>query len=376
MWGHIPCAPKALQPKHAAPAWYAAMSDLDTFHVWKLFSPCATNTQRSRPLQTTDGSGTHSVSQSWHTAEEISLWLVGMYMATSAFNFSRLAFILAWTWYPVFVPFVLFFFKHVQVDFTLSVRASAWALSQTLSETYVCVMVQLYSKVWKYTACLGVPQKTKTGNIPSPWKVALTFYKYGRDSQCVFFSLQESGLITYTPLSLDTTIQSRYVPSTMLYTHQKKNTPHTPNAMTLSILPIAPMTLWRQPVALKVSWRMNIESQADTFGVWNAFSCRNKKPTRSNLKGSKMIHVPPCQPLPSFLNKPRPRSILQSWTAPAPPFLGETLCTAYLLPAQHWNVARPLLKMLVPPWPSLSTTGDKERPTRGPSSTSAATDDC
>ncbi len=29
------------------------------------------------------------------------------------------------------------------------------------------------------------------------------FYNYGRDSQCVFFSLQESGQITNTPLSLD-----------------------------------------------------------------------------------------------------------------------------------------------------------------------------
>ena len=36
------------------------------------------------------------------------------------------------------------------------------------------------------------------------------------------------------------------------------------------------------------------------FGVWNTFSCRNKKPTPSNLIGSIMIirvlaiHVPPC----------------------------------------------------------------------------------
>ena len=33
--------------------------------------------------------------------------------------------------------------------------------------------------------------------------MALTFYNYGRDSQCVFFSLQESGQITNTPLSLE-----------------------------------------------------------------------------------------------------------------------------------------------------------------------------
>ena len=52
-------------------------------------------------------------------------------------------------------------------------------------------------------------------------------------------------------------------------------------------------------VALKVSWqKQNIELQAGTFGVWNTFSCRNKKPTPSNLMGSMMIirvlpiHVP------------------------------------------------------------------------------------
>ena len=54
-------------------------------------------------------------------------------------------------------------------------------------------------------------------------------------------------------------------------------------------------------VALKASWqKMNIELQAGTIGVWNAFSCRNKKPTPSYLMGSMMIsrvlpiHVPPC----------------------------------------------------------------------------------
>ena len=41
-----------------------------------------------------------------------------------------------------------------------------------------------------------------------PQRVALTFHNYGRDSQCVFFSLQESGQLTNTPLSLDTTIPS------------------------------------------------------------------------------------------------------------------------------------------------------------------------
>ena len=52
-------------------------------------------------------------------------------------------------------------------------------------------------------------------------------------------------------------------------------------------------------VALKVSWqKQNIELQAGTFGVWNTFSCHNKKPTPSNLIGSMMIirvlpiHVP------------------------------------------------------------------------------------
>ena len=56
----------------------------------------------------------------------------------------------------------------------------------------------------------------------------------------------------------------------------------------------AALLLWR--------WvgRTNIELQAGTFGVWNTFSCRNIKPTPSNLIGSMMImrvlpiHVPPC----------------------------------------------------------------------------------
>ena len=54
-------------------------------------------------------------------------------------------------------------------------------------------------------------------------------------------------------------------------------------------------------VALKVSWpKPNIELHASMFGVWNTFSCRNKKHTPSNLIGSIMIirvlpiHVPPC----------------------------------------------------------------------------------
>ena len=53
--------------------------------------------------------------------------------------------------------------------------------------------------------------------------------------------------------------------------------------------------------ALNVSWqKKNIELQAGTFGVWNTFSCRNKKPTPSTLIGSMMvikvlpIRVPPC----------------------------------------------------------------------------------
>ena len=54
--------------------------------------------------------------------------------------------------------------------------------------------------------------------------MALTFYNYGRDSQCVFFSLQESGQITNTPLSLDTTKHSRYI-TPPCCTSKSKNTP-------------------------------------------------------------------------------------------------------------------------------------------------------
>ena len=56
----------------------------------------------------------------------------------------------------------------------------------------------------------------------------------------------------------------------------------------------AALLLWRSV------GRTNIELQAGTFGVWNTFSCRDKKPTPSNRIGSMMIirvlpiHVPPC----------------------------------------------------------------------------------
>ena len=53
--------------------------------------------------------------------------------------------------------------------------------------------------------------------------------------------------------------------------------------------------------ALNVSWqKKTIELQAGTFGVWNTFSCRSKKPTPSTLIGSMMvikvllIRVPAC----------------------------------------------------------------------------------
>ena len=42
------------------------------------------------------------------------------------------------------------------------------------------------------------------------WRVALTFYNCGRDSQCVFFSLQEPGQITNTPLSHLYSLEPRY----------------------------------------------------------------------------------------------------------------------------------------------------------------------
>ena len=57
--------------------------------------------------------------------------------------------------------------------------------------------------------------------------MALTFYNYGRDSQCVVFSLQESGQITNTPLGLDTTKHSRYI--TLHHAvHAKVKTPCRP----------------------------------------------------------------------------------------------------------------------------------------------------
>ena len=57
--------------------------------------------------------------------------------------------------------------------------------------------------------------------------MALTFYNYGRDSQCVLFSLQESGQTTNTPLSLDTAKHSRYI---ILHhaVHAKIKTPPPP----------------------------------------------------------------------------------------------------------------------------------------------------
>ena len=55
--------------------------------------------------------------------------------------------------------------------------------------------------------------------------MALTFYKYGRDSQCVFFSLQESGQRTNTSLSLDTTKHSRYITPHHAVQCKSKNVP-------------------------------------------------------------------------------------------------------------------------------------------------------
>ena len=46
---------------------------------------------------------------------------------------------------------------------------------------------------------------------PPPLKSGADVLHYGRGSQCVFFSLQESGQITNTPLSLDTTKHSKYI---------------------------------------------------------------------------------------------------------------------------------------------------------------------
>ena len=64
--------------------------------------------------------------------------------------------------------------------------------------------------------------------------MALTFYNYGRDSQCVFFSLQESGQITNTPLSLDTTKHSRYITLHHAVQCKSKDTPPTLPAQLLS----------------------------------------------------------------------------------------------------------------------------------------------
>ena len=80
-------------------------------------------------------------------------------------------------------------------------------------------------------------------------------------------------------------------------------TPHTPPMWWPC--PHYPLLQWLyggRLVALKVGWQRknNIELQAGTFGVWNTFSCRNQKPTPSNLTGNMMIirvlpiHVPPC----------------------------------------------------------------------------------
>ena len=56
--------------------------------------------------------------------------------------------------------------------------------------------------------------------------------------------------------------------------------PPPPNVMTLFTLPIARITIiWRPPCCFEVSWQK----------YWNTSSCRNKKPTPSNLIGSMMI---------------------------------------------------------------------------------------
>ena len=46
-----------------------------------------------------------------------------------------------------------------------------------------------------------------------------------------------------------------------------------PKAMTLSTLPIAPMTIWQPPCCFEGELA---ETKYITFGVWNTFSCRNK----------------------------------------------------------------------------------------------------
>ena len=74
-----------------------------------------------------------------------------------------------------------------------------------------------------------------------------------------------------------------------------------PNVMTLSTLSIARMTIWRPPCCFE--GELVEKGYRITSGhIWSLgkLSCRNKKPTPSNLIGSMMIirvlpiHVPPC----------------------------------------------------------------------------------
>ena len=77
--------------------------------------------------------------------------------------------------------------------------------------------------------------------------------------------------------------------------------PTPPNVMTLSTLPLARMTIWRPPCCFEGELAEK-EYRITSGHIWSLekLSCRNKKPTPSNLIGSMMIirvlpiHVPPC----------------------------------------------------------------------------------